>query len=259
MEKYGFLTAGVPVNIYAIAAGDSLVDFGNYVQTLRGEVEFITIVRPEEFGLRNVEGAVLTGERHILIDKARAHFESRLGAAVVYGIAPGKVDSPDYDLTIDATFCANDAEAIDRYEPCITGILRGQTDKAVTIMDGRFPSIFPWNETEGLSSITSALLTPISKCSTWTEAQAVLRDYSRRDARDRVHAMIQQMRHFWPDAVNLYAYDGYRLGVRAMPKSAADARLVDVVRVGERALRVRAGKIDAVLHAESVIMEMIGA
>jgi hypothetical protein len=32
-----------------------------------------------------------------------------------------------------------------------------------------------------------------------------------------------------------------------MPLSGADMRLVDVVRLGERLLRVRAGKIDAVL------------
>jgi hypothetical protein len=43
-----------------------------------------------------------------------------------------------------------------------------------------------------------------------------------------------------------------------MPRSAADARLVDVVRVGERALRVRAGKIDAIFHAERLVREMIG-
>jgi hypothetical protein len=34
-------------------------------------------------------------------------------------------------------------------------------------------------------------------------------------------------------------------------------RLVDVVRLGERLIRVRAGKIDAVLHAEKLIREML--
>jgi hypothetical protein len=40
-----------------------------------------------------------------------------------------------------------------------------------------------------------------------------------------------------------------------MPRSGSDARLVDVVRVGERALRIRAGKIDAILHAEQLVRE----
>jgi hypothetical protein len=42
-----------------------------------------------------------------------------------------------------------------------------------------------------------------------------------------------------------------------MPLSGADMRLVDVVRLGERLIRVRAGKIDAVLHAEKLIREML--
>lgn len=42
-----------------------------------------------------------------------------------------------------------------------------------------------------------------------------------------------------------------------MPLSGADTRLVDVIRVGNRALRVRAGKIDAIIHAERMIREMI--
>jgi hypothetical protein len=35
----------------------------------------VTIADPTEFGLSNVEGAVLTGERHILTDRAREFFE----------------------------------------------------------------------------------------------------------------------------------------------------------------------------------------
>jgi hypothetical protein len=50
MARYGHLTAGVPVNIYAIASDQSLVDFDQYVQTLRGEVEFVTIAGPPSSG-----------------------------------------------------------------------------------------------------------------------------------------------------------------------------------------------------------------
>src|SRR5436853_184910 len=76
MGRYGHLTSGVPVNIYAIAKHESLIDFPQYTRTLAGEVEFVTIADPAEFGLRNVEGALLTGERHIVTDRARAYFET---------------------------------------------------------------------------------------------------------------------------------------------------------------------------------------
>lgn len=69
--------------------------------------------------------------------------------------------------------------------------------------------------------------------------------------------MFSQMMEFYPRILGEYQIVGHRLAIRAMPRSAADARLVDVVRVGNRALRVRAGKLDAIFHAERVIRDML--
>lgn len=257
LDRYGFLTHSVPINIYAVAKDESLVDFGTYCQVLRGEVEFITIYDPGEFGLSMVEGAILTGERHIVIREARRFFEQELAGSLVCGGTSGPTDA---DWHIDCTFCANDRENIDRYEPCVTTILEGPTDKAVTIMDGPFPSVYPWDEELGLSSLTSAKLTPITKdCHSWEAAKAVLDSTGRDEITARGHAMIEQMCQYWPNVRDLYKCVDYRLGIRAMPKSAADARLVDIVRTGERSLRVRAGKIDAVIHAEKLICELMDA
>lgn len=257
MGEYGHLTRSIPVNIYAVAAHDSLMDFGTYTQVLKGEVEFITIEKPEEFGLENVEGAVLTGERHIVIDKARQHFSEVLGDAVKLNTPFAEVDSPAWDYTIDCTFCANGNANVARYEPCVTALLEGPADKAITIMDGPFPSIYPWNEQQCLSSLTSAKLTPLAKCGTYAEAQVVLRDTLATDIDNRAFEMLEQMAYFWPEARDRYRVAECKLSIRAMPRSGADARLVDIVRVGERALRVRAGKIDAILHAEQIIKDMI--
>lgn len=260
MARYGHLTRGVPVNIYAVAENESLVDFGTFQQVLRGEIEFITVHNPAEFGLCNVEGAILCGERHIVIDDARRWFADHLAGAVRFGVAPGAVDDPRWDMTIDCTFCANDAENIDRYEPCVTALLKGPADRAVTIMDGPFGSIYPWNEDDNLSSLTSAKLTPISKsCRTWREAREILDEQTADAVRRRSEAMLVQMAEFWPECQDRYRIVDYRLSIRAMPRSAADSRLVDMVRVSDRALRIRAGKIDAVFHAERMVKEQIAA
>lgn len=257
MARYGQLTRGVPVNLYAIAQHDSLMDFGTYCQVLRGEIEFVTVDDPGEFGLRNVEGAILTGERHIIVRQAREHFERELAGRVKFGTAAGVVDDDAWDWTIDATFCANDSAGIDRYEPCLTVLLEGPVRTAVTIMDGPFSSLYPFDEDAGLSSLTSASLTPFSKsCRTWAEAKALLDGLTRGDIDARADAMIEQMAHYWPEVLG-YRVADYRLTIRAMPRSGSDARLVDVVRVGARALRIRAGKIDAILHAEQLVREMM--
>lgn len=254
MARYGHLTAGVPVNIYAIAKDRSLVDFDQYVRTLQGEVEFVRITRPEEFGLRNVEGAVLTGERHIVTDKARAYFEELLGDRIRCNMPRAEVlDDDRWDLTVDCTFCANDAAGVDRYEPCIVPLLRGPVDRAVTIMDGPFPSLYPWDEEKGLCSLSSAQWTPFSKeLRSWQGAQDVLKNLSPAERLERSEAMIASMEVYY-SAIRNYELCDWKLSVRAMPLSGADTRLVEVVQLRDRLVRVRAGKIDAVLAAEQLV------
>jgi hypothetical protein len=127
-------------------------------------------------------------------------------------------------------------------------------------MDGPFPSLYPWDEEKGLCSLTSALLTPLSKeCSSRAKAEVVLEEYAIScNVEGRCARMIEQMAHYYPAVADDYRLEGYKLAIRAMPLSGADARLVDVVRTGEHELRVRAGKLDAVFYAEDVVREMMG-
>lgn len=258
MDAYGQLTRAVPTNLYAIAAHHSMLDFGTYLKVLRDEIPLIEVENPAEFGLCNVEGAIQIKERHMVIDAARSFFASELGDRVTLNAPKAAlVDDPRWGLTIDCTFCANDAEGIDRYEPCLVVLLKGPTDKAVTIMDGPFPSLYPWNEEAGLCSLSSAKFTPFSKeCRTWEAARSILDELDADDIKWQGDQMLASMAEFYP-AVRDFEIADYRLSIRAMPLSAADSRLVDVVRVGKRALRIRAGKIDAILHAAKVIRESL--
>lgn len=257
MALYGALTHGVPVNIYAIAAHDSIVDFGTYLQVLRGELEFVQLERPEELGLENVEGALLTGERHIVIERARAFFLAHLVDVLRLGMRPEDSDAATFDWTVDCTFCARDSEGIERYEPCVTGLLAGPVGQAVTVMDGPFPSLYPWDEEAGLCSLTSAKFTPFGRYATREEAEAVLNGAGYLETMKRVYDMRDQLAHFWPASAGLFIVADARLSIRAMPRSGSDARLVDVVRTGPRELRIRAGKIDAVMQAERRVLEIM--
>jgi hypothetical protein len=262
MAAYGPLTRAIPLNLYCVAAEESLVDFGTYRDTMRSSgAEFLTAEDPAAYGLQGVEGALLTGERHVVIDEARAFFAGELEGVASFHRRADDLDDPAYELTVDCTFCALDAEAVDRYEPCMTVLMEGPTDRAVTIMDGPFPSIYPWKEAEGLVSLTSARFTPLSKtCRTFADAQRVASDacYDPATLGGRAVEMLDQIGAYWPAALDLFRIADIRVAVRAMPKSGADARLVDVVRVGQRSMRVRAGKIDAVFRAEALILEAMG-
>jgi hypothetical protein len=262
MDRYPSLTAGVPVNLYAIAEERSLVDFDQYADTMRGEVEFVTVRDPRDYGIECCAGALLTGERHILTDKARAFFETAftresLPLTLRTGVQESAAEK--FDWTIDCTFAAKDAAGVERYEPCVVAKMEGPTDVAVTIMDGPFHSLYPWDEKLGICSLSSARWTPFSKaCRTYAGATGIIQGLSKADILRRCDLMIQDMAQFYPRMLDTHKYVGAMLSVRAMPASAADTRLVDVRQTGERDIVVRAGKIDAVIHAEREIFTIMG-
>jgi len=256
MSVYGHLTHCVKTNIYAIAEYDSLVDFDTYCKVLKDEIEYIKIHDPSEFGLKNVEGALLTGERHLVINKAIIYFKEQLKDRLKLDMPGGIPHSNEFDLTIDCTFCANEALNIDRYEPCVTAIMEGPCDIAVTIMDGPFGSLYAWDEDLDLSSLTSAKYTPFSKtCKTWAGAKNLLNSQSLNDINDRSALMIEQMRNYYP-AIDEYRHIDNKLSIRAMPRSGSDARLVSVD-VKDKVVTIRAGKIDAILDAEKAVKGII--
>lgn len=258
MAKYGQLTRAVPINIYAIANNLSLIDFGTYLNVLKNQIEFLTIYDPAEFGLKNVEGAVMTGERHIVIDRAKNYFQEKV-SSILFLNSQTTLEDTYFDYVIDCTFCSNDEYMIDRFEPCIVLLLRGLSDKAVTIMDGPFPSLYPWNEEENLLSLSSAKFTPLSKtCKTWGEAKHILDNITRREFVQIGEEMIQSMEEFYP-FIRTYEIVDYMFSIRAMPLSHADTRLVHIVEAPPNIIRIRAGKIDAVLDAETQVKEILYA
>lgn len=257
LATYGFLTRHVRTNLYAIAANDSLVDFEAYRRALAGQVEFVT-VDPYDYGLQNVDGAVLTGERHLVADMAAAYFTRTLGDRIKLNCAELAPPERTWDVTIDATFSALDADGIDRFEPCLTVMLEGPTDLAATIMDGPFCGIYVWNESLRLSSLTSARWTPLSKtCRTYAEARRLLQTTTVQDLADRASVMVEQMAGYFPAINDLYRVADMRLAIRAMPRSGADSRLVDVHWADETRLKVRAGKMDAIFQAERDVKALL--
>lgn len=258
MYRYGHLTAGVPFNCYAIAETHSMVDYAQYVATLRGEVDFVEIYDPREFGIMQCEGAVLCGERHILSDDAAKMFREKLAGHLRLGRHEEEDHDSDWDWTIDCTFAAQSASGVDRYEPCVVPLLEGPIDRAITIMDGPFHSLYPWDEKRKLSSLSSAHYSPLSKnLRTYSDAARLLADMSDTQLRQRADEMMAAMRAFYPEIEN-YRIVELRTSIRAMPASGADQRLVDVRAASDNLIRIRAGKIDAVIHAEQEVFRMMG-
>lgn len=263
LRSYGFLANEVKTNLYAVSEFGSLLDFGAYKKCIQKTTAWEE-ANPSYYGLRNVEGAVLVQERHIVIEKAREFFRQALKDNLLFGSQTHEdyLES-DYDWVIDCTFSqttATPAKVIDRYEPCLTVLLRMDTSRAITIMDGPFPSLYPWNEELGICSLTSALYTPLSKfCKSYHEASVLLAGTSKNKLMVRAKSMFRQMAYYYPEIEEseVFMNDDLKTSIRAMPSSAADARICRVVKTGPKSMVVLAGKIDAIFHAEKQVKEIM--
>lgn len=254
-DAYRTLIRYPPLNFYAVAAYDSLVDFATY-KLVCGETpglkDTLTANSCAALGIQNIEGALRVTEGHVLIGPVRAYFTEILGQHVVYGEEP----PPDV-LAIDCTFCANHNVGVARYEPCVTFLYEGPTDMALTIMDGPFPSLYPWDEHRRLLSLTSARHTPFCRAETYEEARAALNAVTAASLAARRVLMEDDFATYFPAFRDVYRNVDALFGIRAMPRSASDARLVECRWVESRTIAVRAGKIDAVFAAVRQIQGML--
>ncbi len=255
MSLYGEFTRTIPINIYAIANDVSLVDFANYKQVLRDEVQFIDIEKPHELGITNVEGAILTGERHILINKVRDYFNNKLKRIIKINTPYTQDQEKEFDLTIDCTFCKLDHSGVSRFEPCVTHIFGGNWDKSVTIMDGQLPSCYSSFEPETVS-LTSAKYTPLSKmCSTYKEAQNILDRFSKVKIKEHIESSVELMCRYYPEFKD-YKYLDSLFAVRAMPESGSDSRPWEL-NINKNTMIVKSGKIDSIINVSDLIVKKI--
>jgi hypothetical protein len=259
-DVYRDFVGAVHVNIYGVAEENSLVDYGNYIKALEGEVPFLEI-DPIEYGMYHCEGAILTPEYHIRVDAVRKAMKDWLGDIIKLNVTPESSKKSDFDVTIDCTFAALRNLSVDRYEACVTFVYKDKVERdtawAVTIMDGPFPSFYPHFE-ENTVSLTSAKWTPLKKCKTYFAAQKFLNSVSADDLASVRKSLEADMQYHFEYFRDWFDYSHELLAVRAMPKSAADSRIVAISHNEKKNwITVRAGKIDAVFDAEDAVKEIL--
>jgi len=257
METYPHLTGAVPVNIYGIAE-NSMIDWGSYKKIMGGDHLRFLEIRPDDYGLANLEGACLTTERLILADKARDYFTEQLAPIVNYESKVNDIGELSDTVDIDCSFGAFNLDTIEVYEPCIFMVYQGSQEHAVTVMDGPFASLYPYY-VDNMVSLTSVEHTPLKKCKTYAEAVTEITDpHSMTEARISWlrREMENRISHYVPWFQDDYTWMGYRTSIRAVPYSRADSRRCIVTR-NDNVISVQPGKIDAIFSAATRVMNFL--
>lgn len=253
MREYPTLTAEVGENIYAVVESESLVDWETYRGTYGNGPKWIER-DPSQYGLQGVSGCLQCDERVILTSKAREYFTEQLGAHVRLGEKYEGQGS--YEWIINCTYQTWLPGFTDIvYEPCVTLIYETKERTAITLMDGPFYSIYPFEEgTATLYSVKWSRV--IENNSSARFAADCLKTPEMVDIDYRRAMMETGVSRWLPDFRDRYKYKGWHGAVRAISRDKSDARVCKVKQDGN-VIHVLSGKIDSIFHAEREVLKCL--
>jgi len=268
VERYPQLSREVAENIYAVPREDSLIDFATYRLIMTSSGIDFREVRETSVLLYGVDGLLLTGERVLLIERARRYFTERLGDSLQLGTRIDEVDEradgvhiggTRYDVLVDATWGHRSGLPMRFfYEPTI--LLYYETDlpfPAVTLVDGPLCSIYP-TEDPGLYTLSSVPHTPLGRLDSAAAARHVRDNVSAATVAEKAQLMEDQISRYVPEFRERFRLVGPQLAIKTKPVGKFDDRSCYVFRRG-RVFSVMSGKIDTIFFATERILAAIEA
>lgn len=268
VQHYPGMTAAVEENIYAVSRSESLVDYETYKMIMTGSAIPFEEIESASIPITGVSGMMLAGERVLLIDAARRHFDALVGDRVRFGRAVGKIDEHEdrveidgerFDYAIDCTWGHLTRPAVPVfYEPTL--MLYYETNgafPAVTMVDGPLYSVYPTQD-PSIFTLSSVTETPLGQFDNPAAALVHRDSLTGADIAAKQRAMEQQIHKYLPDFGERFRYAGPQLSLKTKLTGLSDSRTCSVSGEG-RVLSVVSGKIDAVFFAMERVLELIGA
>lgn len=268
VERYPDLSAEVPENVYAVPRGESLLDFATYrLVMVSSGIDFVELPGGHPL-LRDIEGALLTKERVLLIGRAREFFARRLGPALRLGCAVTQlaadeagvtVNGEAFDYAVDASWGHHLPLPIPvYYEPTLLLYYEARAPHpAITFVDGPLPSVYP-TEDPAIFTLSSVTHTPLGRFARGEAARAALEAVDSALVEQRRAAMEAQIAVNLPGFRDAFRFAGVQLAIKTKPEGRADDRSCTVFQQG-RVFCVLSGKVDTIFFATERILSLIEA
>lgn len=242
-KDYFFLVENIERNVYSVPLDDSLIDFKTYLKIFD---DFYTHEVIEIKNLSNIEGSILVQEKYINPQKSKKYFEQRLGNLVCYeSINENDILSlkKDFDLVINATN-NNLLPILENTfsEECVVLLYKKIKDTefdALTFVDGRLMSIYPYNIDSNLYSLTDVEFTPQANLSI-----KVLRD-----------KMESKLLKYYGNFLNDFKYHSYTKSSKCKIKNLSDTRIPLIHKV-DNVISCFTGKIQGIYFIEDYIRNL---
>lgn len=245
------LTTKIKRNVYSVHK-DSLIDFQTYLNIFKYEKYNFEVLN--ENLSDNFEGSILVNEQFIDPQKAKdffydlnlnIKFDSNIYVKnQEFFLNNLKVSS---DILINATYGGIESNVSSQLffrQNFISFIIKKQTDclsfDALTVMDGLFYSIYPYNKKLNLFTLTHV-------------KHGVINNHLSNSEVDDLYSLVKlSVTADFPDFDKYFKYESFFVSRKYKPRSKADLRST-VIYNEENVFTICSGKIDTIFMADEII------
>ncbi len=263
-KEYGNFLSSIDKNIYFISKDNSYVDMKEYKNIYdEKNIKYKILNRDEiPIPIKNVdEEYVQVNEKHINFKKAKEYFKSKLDNNLI------KIPKKDvflsienivkyldktYDFIINCTY--NHLSPIDyeKYEVYLTLLykIEGFESFAYTIMDGPFFSLYPYDISNNIYTLTSVKEGILYEGRTTNE---LINDES--IIKQKKEVIENEFKKYIPNWAEISTYVGYYESWKTKPKTLTDDRSLRFEKEGNT-IHFYGGKITGIFHAEEILQNL---
>lgn len=274
ITNYDFAVEHIPNNYYFIEK-NSIIDYNTYIHIYSHEnLEFTehNIAKlPFKYNHEKFEGnAILTNECYINFMKLKSHFEETFALDLEPNFDATKLIITDdvieyknetFTHVIDCTYFQLDLKNVTIpkpdvfYEICVVFLYKQNIPSklfAMTIMDGPFMSLYPYNLEENIYTLTDVYRTPIMKTSDINVINNTnISDECIQVIRAEVEDNISQ---YIPSFLHDFTYNGYYLAIKTKPIAQSDDRsLIHIKSENNKIHRFSGGKLTGIFELEEIL------
>lgn len=236
---------------YYVIAKDSLTSYDKFATTF---APLNTVSRdaitPVVLNWEKVQGEVIhTDEKVINPWKAREFWNRELDGALIDEV------SSIYDKIFDCTYGHLIPSQNFVYELCVIGVVKLKVpceSFGITVMDGPYFSLYPYDHMNNLYTLTHVVLTPVHKSGSISDFKI-----SQTEGRKIVAAMETSARSFILNYDELFEYVTFFTSVKTKVPNEDDDRSLRYTRHGPRIHSLMGGKITGIFGINLKISEVL--
>lgn len=256
IQDYNFCISDVPKNCYCIADTTSIVDYQTYLKIFN-DFEFSEI----NLDLQNIQGCIITNEKHINSTKASEFFNQELAQLIKHEtVTKQSIQelSKQFDLVIDCTNnCLETNTQNTFYELTLTLIyekINNTQFDSLTVVDGKLFSIYPYQDNK--FTVTDVEYTPLNRFINITELNEYKNQITSKFVDNSIQTFEEKILKYYPNFKTDFKYDSYFLATKTKPINESDSRYPVFNKTGN-IVSCFTGKIQGIYIIEDFIKQVI--